>query len=128
MSESNTASHQVLISGRPKTYFPKIALASDPSKVGACLLYTLTLAVGLVGVVAAVVGAIADPRWVDTQRGGVAAEEIFLFDAQHEKVGAVAVVWERKGNDMQNVGVQEFIFSSIYFYFEVTWMQTCHQG
>lgn len=52
----------------------------------------LTLAVGLVSVVAAIIGAIADPRGVDAQRGGVAADEIFFFHSQLVKVGAVGVV------------------------------------
>ena len=52
----------------------------------------LTLAVGLVGVVPAVVCAVADPRRVDAQRGGVAADEIFLFHPQLVKVRAVGVV------------------------------------
>lgn len=74
-----------------------------------------TLAVGLVGVVAAVVGAIADPRRVDAQRGGVAADEIFLFDPQHEEVRAVAVVWEQKSNDVRHtvkMDVQAWLTSS----------------
>lgn len=52
----------------------------------------LTLAVGLVSVVAAIVGAIADPRGVDAQRGGVAADEIFFFHSQLVKVRAVGAV------------------------------------
>lgn len=66
------------------------------------LLCMLTLAVGLIGVVAAVVGAVADPRRVDAQRGGVAADEIFLFDPKHEEVRAVAVVWEQKSHNVRH--------------------------
>lgn len=58
-----------------------------------CLRRALTLAVGLVGVVPAVVRAIADPRGVDAQWGGVAADEVFFFHPQLVKVRAVCVVW-----------------------------------
>ena len=51
-----------------------------------------TLTVGLVGVIAAVVGAVADPRRVDAQRGGVAADEAPLFHTQLVEVRAVCVV------------------------------------
>lgn len=76
---------------------------------------TLTLAVGLIGVVAAVVGAVADPRWVDAQRGGVAADEIFLFDPQHEEVRAVAVVWEQKSHNVTEVS--DWLQLSVCLYF-----------
>lgn len=83
---SSTDTSQVLISGRPKVRRPRVPRP-------------LTLAVGLVGVVAAVVGAVADPRRVDAERGGVAADEILLLDPQHEEVRAVAVVWKRANDD-----------------------------
>lgn len=93
---SNTASSQVFISGRRKS-FPENKTDLGSSRVCAICTFVqpLTLAVGLVGVVAAVVGAVADPRRVDAQRGGVAADEILLLDPQHEEVRAVAVVWEQ---------------------------------
>lgn len=93
---SNTASSQVFISGRRKP-FPENKTGLGSSRVCAICTFVrpLTLAVGLVGVVAAVVGAVADPRRVDAQRGGVAADEILLLDPQHEEVRAVAVVCEQ---------------------------------
>lgn len=99
---SNTASSQVFISGRRKS-FPENKTDLGSSRVSAICTFVqpLTLAVGLVGVVAAVVGAIADPRRVDAQRGGVAADEILLLDPQHEEVRAVAVVWEQTNNNTQ---------------------------
>lgn len=52
----------------------------------------LTLAVGLVRVVPAVVRTVADPRRVDAQRCGVAADEVLLLRPQLVKVGTVCVV------------------------------------
>lgn len=51
-----------------------------------------TLAVGLVRVVPAVVRTVADPRRMDAQRRGVAADEILLFCPQLVKVRTVCAV------------------------------------
>lgn len=94
---SSTASSQVLVSG-PRKSFPENKTGLGSSKVCVSLICTfarpLTLAVGLVGVVAAVVGAVTYPRRVDAQRRGVAADEVLRLDTQHEEVRAVAVVWK----------------------------------
>lgn len=99
---SNTADGQVFIRGRRKS-FPENKAGLGSGRVCAICTFVraLTLAVGLVGVVAAVVGAVADPRRVDAQRGGVAADEILLLHPQHEEVRAVAVVWEQTNTQPQ---------------------------
>lgn len=63
-------------------------------------LQVLTLAVGLINVVTAVVWTVADPWRVDAQWGAVAADEFFFLDPQLIKVRAVGVVW------IQSTGAQ----------------------
>lgn len=58
-----------------------------------------TLAVGLVRVVPAVVWTVTDPRRMDAQRRGVAADEILLFCPQLVKVRTVCVVWIQKAGN-----------------------------
>lgn len=112
---SNTASSQVFISGSGKS-FPENKTGLGSSRVCAICTFVrpLTLAVGLVGVVAAVVGAVADPRRVDAQRGGVAADEILLLDPQHEEVRAVAVVCEQANKQHTSTTVKKINGSSAW--------------
>jgi len=53
----------------------------------------LTLAIGFVSIVSAIICTITDPWWMDAQWGGVAADEIFFFHSQLVKVRAFCVVW-----------------------------------
>lgn len=90
MAEIKLVTPSMLFPITPKT---KMTLAiRDATTVTRVCVRGLTLAVGLVGVVPAVVGSVADPRRVDAQGCGVAADKIPLLRPQLVKVRTVAVV------------------------------------